>query len=115
MQDVIKEKYDAFLKQWVEELKILEQQARAVAMIVDNCDSIAVRLQADMIENLWVAMQNILDSGGLPSLDKIDEMMYSFPILRFSTYNLPDSTIDKLKAWNNCMGRREAGGNARRR
>lgn len=95
--DPIKKRYDDIVRNFVDNLRVIERNARACSEVAGFRDGIAMRLQADVVEAMHIALQRVLDAGGMPSLKEIDKIM-----------NNPDIVVSidreaiqaKLKVWS---------------
>ncbi len=105
--DPIKKQYDETIQKCVTELQVIGWRARACSEVAGYQNGIAMRLQADVVENMHIALQRIIDSGGMPPLKEINKLM-EFPVTMvipveelYAEHPLSKESIEqKMKMWS---------------
>ena len=94
--DPIKKVYDDAIRKCVEELKVIERNARACSEVVGYHNGTAMRLQASVAEAMYTALQGVIDNGGMPPLKEIGKLMEVPVMMVIPKAELSDT---ELKRW----------------
>lgn len=93
--DFVKNLFDSALHSTVKELRRIEQTARECSKIT-GYRSDGLRLQAGIIENMRAVLQDVLDRGGMPSLNDINRVMNAPVTMIFPKEALDTESLQRM-------------------